>query len=66
MDGSVAPVDKMVTLADKYNAILFVDECHGTGVVGKRGIGTSEYFDLLGQVDIITSTFGKGKTFLYG
>jgi len=59
MDGTIAPVDKLITLADKYNAILFVDECHGTGVVGKRGIGTTEYYDVMGQVDIITSTFGK-------
>lgn len=59
MDGDLAPVDKLINLADKYDAILFVDDCHATGVLGKTGRGTSEYFDVMGHVDVITSTFGK-------
>ena len=59
MDGNVAPVDKMVELAEKYNAMVMVDECHSAGVVGKTGRGVSEHFDIMGKLDIITGTLGK-------
>lgn len=59
MDGNVAPLDKIRKLADKYNAIVMVDESHSAGVVGKTGRGTTELFKLKGQVEIITGTLGK-------
>jgi len=59
MDGDVAPLPKIVELAKKYDAYTFVDECHGTGVLGKNGRGTPEYFGLEGEIDIINSTLGK-------
>jgi len=59
MDGDIAPLDKIVTLGKKYDAMIMIDDSHSIGVVGKTGRGTSEYFDLLGKVDIITGTFGK-------
>ena len=59
MDGNVAPVDKMVELADKYNAMVMVDECHSHGVVGKTGRGVTEHFNIRGKIDIITGTLGK-------
>ena len=59
MDGNVAPVDKMVELAEKYDAMVMVDECHSAGVVGKTGRGVSEYFNIMGKLDIITGTLGK-------
>lgn len=59
MDGTVAQLDKICDLADKYKALVMVDECHATGFMGKRGKGTIEYCDVLGRVDIITSTLGK-------
>jgi glycine C-acetyltransferase len=59
MDGNVAPVDKMVELAEKYNAMVMVDECHSAGVVGKTGRGVSEHFNIMGKLDIITGTLGK-------
>ncbi len=59
MDGNVAPIDKIVELARKYDAIVMVDECHSAGVVGKTGRGVTEYFDVRGQVEIITGTLGK-------
>ena len=59
MDGNVAPVDKMVELAEKYNAMVMVDECHSHGVVGKTGRGVTEHFNIRGKVDIITGTLGK-------
>jgi len=59
MDGNVAPVDKMVALAEKYNALVMVDECHSHGVVGKTGRGVTEHFNIRGKVDIITGTLGK-------
>ncbi len=59
MDGNVAPVDKMVELAKKYNAMVMVDECHSAGVVGKTGRGVSEHFNIMGKLDIITGTLGK-------
>ncbi len=59
MDGHVAPVDKIVRLAEKYDAMVMVDECHSAGVVGKTGRGVTELFNIRGQVDIITGTLGK-------
>jgi len=59
MDGNVAPVDKMVELAEKYDAMMMVDECHSHGVVGKTGRGVTEHFNIRGKVDIITGTLGK-------
>ena len=59
MDGNVAPVDKMVELAEKYDALVMVDECHSAGVVGETGRGVTELFDIRGKVDIITGTLGK-------
>lgn len=59
MDGNVAPLDKIVELAEKYDAMVMVDECHSHGVVGKTGRGVTEYFNIRGQVDIITGTLGK-------
>ncbi|KAI9337950.1 glycine C-acetyltransferase [Obelidium mucronatum] len=59
MDGKVAPLDKICDLADKYNAIVFIDECHSTGFFGKHGRGTPEYFGVEGRIDIINSTLGK-------
>jgi glycine C-acetyltransferase len=59
MDGNVAPVDKICALAEKYDALVMVDECHSAGVVGKTGRGVTELYNLRGQVDIITGTLGK-------
>ncbi len=59
MDGNVAPVDKMVALAEKYDAMVMVDECHSAGVVGETGRGVTELFNIRGKVDIITGTLGK-------
>ena len=59
MDGNVAPMDKIMELADKYDALVMVDECHSAGVVGKTGRGVTELFDVHGKVDIITGTLGK-------
>lgn len=59
MDGNVAPLDKIYELANKYNAMIMVDESHSAGVVGKTGRGTTEVFDLHGKIEIITGTLGK-------
>jgi glycine C-acetyltransferase len=59
MDGTIAQIDKICDLADKYDAMVMVDDCHATGFVGKTGRGSSEYCDAMGRVDIITGTFGK-------
>lgn len=59
MDGNVAPLDKICKLAEKYDALVMVDECHSAGVVGKTGKGITELFNVRGQVDIITGTLGK-------
>ena len=59
MEGDLAKLKDIVTLCKKYDAILMVDESHATGVIGDTGRGTIEYFDVMGQVDVITSTFGK-------
>jgi glycine C-acetyltransferase len=59
MDGNVAPLDKIVALAEKYDAMVMVDESHSAGVVGKRGRGVTELYNLEGKVEIITGTLGK-------
>jgi glycine C-acetyltransferase len=59
MDGNVAPLDKIVALAEKYDAMVMVDESHSAGVVGKTGKGVTELYDLKGKVEIITGTLGK-------
>lgn len=59
MDGNVAPMDKICELAEKYDALVMVDECHSAGVVGATGRGVTEKFNVRGKVDIITGTLGK-------
>jgi glycine C-acetyltransferase len=59
MDGNVAPMDKILALAEKYDAMIMVDECHSAGVVGETGRGVTELFDMRGKVEIITGTLGK-------
>lgn len=59
MDGLVAPLDKICDLADKYDALVMIDECHATGFIGTKGIGTPEEKNVMGRVDIITGTLGK-------
>lgn len=59
MDGIIAQIDKICDLADTYDALVMIDECHATGFVGKHGKGTHEYRNAMGRVDIITGTFGK-------
>ena len=59
MDGNVAPLDKILPLAEKYDALVMVDESHSAGVVGKTGRGVTEQFDCRGKVDILTGTLGK-------
>lgn len=59
MDGNVAPLDKILELADKYEAMVMVDESHSAGVVGKTGRGVTELYNCKGKVDIITGTLGK-------
>jgi len=59
MDGNVAPVDRICELAEKYDAMVMVDECHSAGVVGRTGRGVTELFNIRGEVDIITGTLGK-------
>ena len=59
MDGNIAQLDKICDLADKYDAMVMVDECHATGFFGETGRGSIEYRNVMGRVDIITSTLGK-------
>ncbi len=59
MDGNVAPMDKICDLAEKYNALVMVDESHSAGVVGATGRGVSEFYNTYGRVDIYTGTLGK-------
>ena len=59
MDGIVAPLDKICDLADKYDAMVMIDECHAAGFIGETGIGTLEAKGVLGRIDIITGTLGK-------
>ncbi len=59
MDGLVAPLDKICDLADKYDAMVMIDECHATGFIGAKGIGTLEEKNVMGRIDIVTGTLGK-------
>ncbi|MDQ1089244.1 MULTISPECIES: glycine C-acetyltransferase [unclassified Siphonobacter] len=59
MDGTIAQLDKICDLADQYNAMVMVDECHASGFIGKTGRGTPEYKNVFGRIDIITGTYGK-------
>ena len=59
MDGSIARLDEICDLADKYQALVHFDDCHATGFIGANGRGTHEYRDCMGRVDIITGTLGK-------
>jgi glycine C-acetyltransferase len=59
MDGTIAQLDKICDLADKYSALVMTDECHATGFIGKTGRGAIEYRNVMGRVDIITGTLGK-------
>lgn len=59
MDGHIAPLKQICDLADKYNAYVFIDECHATGFFGKTGRGTAEYCGVEGRIDFINSTLGK-------
>ncbi len=59
MDGTIAQLDKICDLADQYNALVMIDECHSSGFLGKTGRGTHEHHGVMGRVDIITGTLGK-------
>jgi len=59
MDGYIAQLEKICDLADKYDALVMVDDCHATGFVGKTGRGTHEHCGVMGRIDIITGTLGK-------
>ncbi|MFI1773277.1 glycine C-acetyltransferase [Thalassobellus citreus] len=59
MDGTIAQLDKICDLADRYDAMVMIDECHSTGFIGKTGRGTHEYRNVMDRVDIITGTYGK-------
>ncbi|MDG1053909.1 MAG: glycine C-acetyltransferase [Flavobacteriaceae bacterium] len=59
MDGTIAQLDKICDLADQYDALVMIDECHATGFIGTTGRGTHEYRKVMGRIDIITGTYGK-------
>ena len=59
MDGIVAPLDKICDLAEKYDSLVMIDECHAAGFIGKTGRGTLEEKGVMGRIDIITGTLGK-------
>jgi glycine C-acetyltransferase len=59
MDGTIAQLDKIVALAEQYDAAVMIDECHSSGFLGKTGRGTHEYCGVMGKIDIITGTLGK-------
>jgi glycine C-acetyltransferase len=59
MDGDFAPMDRICELAERYDAMVFVDEAHASGFIGKTGRGTPEHFGVLGEIDVITTTLGK-------
>jgi len=59
MDGHIAPLPQICELAEKYDALVMIDDSHATGYLGRTGRGTAEYYGLLGKIDIITTTFGK-------
>ena len=66
MEGDVTPLDKIIELADKYNASLMLDDAHGLGVMGKAGAGTASHFNLTDKTDIIMGTFSKSLASLGG
>ena len=59
MDGTIAQLDKICDLADRYRALIMIDECHASGFMGKTGRGTHEHHGVMGRIDIITGTLGK-------
>jgi glycine C-acetyltransferase len=59
MDGELAKLDEICTLAERYDALVLVDDSHATGFIGKNGRGTHEHFHVMGKIDLITTTFGK-------
>ena len=59
MDGTIAQLDRICDLAEQYNAMVMIDECHATGFIGKTGRGTHEFRNVMGRIDIITGTYGK-------
>ena len=59
MDGTIAQLDRICALADRYGALVMIDECHATGILGARGRGTHEHHGVIGRIDIITGTLGK-------
>jgi glycine C-acetyltransferase len=59
MDGDLAPLDEICELAERYDAMVFVDECHASGFLGQTGRGTHEHFGVMGKIDVITTTLGK-------
>src|SRR6185436_20045940 len=59
MDGTIAQLDKICELAERYKALVMIDECHATGFMGKTGRGTHEYHNVIDKIDIITGTLGK-------
>jgi glycine C-acetyltransferase len=59
MDGDLAPLDRICELADRYDAMVFVDDSHATGFMGKTGRGVHEHFGVVGRIDVITTTLGK-------
>ena len=59
MDGTIAQLDKIVELAEKYNSLIMIDECHSTGFMGEKGMGVHELKNVIGKIDIITGTLGK-------
>jgi glycine C-acetyltransferase len=59
MDGTIAQLDKICDLADKYGALVMIDECHSTGFIGAKGRGSHEYHNVINRIDIITGTYGK-------
>jgi glycine C-acetyltransferase len=59
MDGNVAPLDKIMALAEKYDAMVMIDESHSAGVIGATGRGTTEYYNMIGKAELITGTLGK-------
>jgi glycine C-acetyltransferase len=64
MDGDLAPLEQICNLAEEYEAMVLVDDSHATGFIGRTGRGTHEHFDVMGRVDIITTTFGKALEML--
>jgi glycine C-acetyltransferase len=58
MDGDLAPMDRIVELAERYDAMVCTDECHASGFIGKTGRGTHEHFGVMGRIDVITTTLG--------